>query len=374
MLSTDGNILKRAGSEVGERMIDYGTIFDELHIILYTRASEAGENLTLAPNVFVYPTRSTSRPKYLADAFRIAKAIIGARGFTSENSFVTAQDPFETALVGWRIKKKIGIPLQIQVHTDFLTFEFWRESFKNFLRMLLGRFLIKKADRVRVVSERIEGKLAGIGMNPNLMTVLPVFIDIQKLKSAPAAVDLHAKYPTRFVILMASRLTKEKNIPLGLRAVSALLKDASLLGAKPFLFIVGEGPEKGTIESEIRRLGLSESAVVEGWSDNLAGYYKTANLFLLTSNYEGYARTVIEAAALGCPVVMTNVGCAGEVIRDGRQGFVVGVKDLKGLTTKLKTIIENPGILRNLELGDRFVAELPSKADYLEHYKKSLLR
>ena len=62
---------------------------------------------------------------------------------------------------------------------------------------------------------------------------------------------------------------------------------------------------------------------MEPWTDDPFSYYKTADLFLLTSNYEGYGMAVVEAMAAGCPVIMTDVGLAGEVLIDKKDGLVV---------------------------------------------------
>ena len=55
-------------------------------------------------------------------------------------------------------------------------------------------------------------------------------------------------------------------------------------------------------------------------------------MFLLTSNYEGYGRTIVEAMAAGCPVVMTDVGIAREVIVDNKTGYVIPVGNTQTLT------------------------------------------
>ncbi len=124
---------------------------------------------------------------------------------------------------------------------------------------------------------------------------------------------------------MASRLTKEKNIGMAIKAMKGVIKQYPETG----LIIVGDGPEKNKLKAESRK--LKANVVFENWTDDLASFYKTADLFLLTSNYEGYGRTVIEAMVANCPVVMTDVGIAGEIIKDGYSGLVVPVGNAKKL-------------------------------------------
>jgi glycosyltransferase involved in cell wall biosynthesis len=92
---------------------------------------------------------------------------------------------------------------------------------------------------------------------------------------------------------------------------------------------------------------------------------KTADLFLVTSNYEGYGMTIVEALAAGCTVVSTDVGCAREVIQDGVNGFVVSVGDTNVLANVVRKIATR-------EI--KFTTKLPvplTKEEYLAAYKKS---
>mgnify|MGYP001615904923 CR=1 FL=1 len=158
MLSTDENILKN-GSEVRSRMFEYGKLVEEMHIIIKARNPKL--QTSNFGNVFIYPSNTIFGFK----TYNIAKSIIRnclpmgdlPKGEKLEirNYVITCQDPFETGLIGYFLKKKFKIPLHIQIHTDFLSPYFWRESLKNKIRVLLAKRIIPHADGIRVVSERI---------------------------------------------------------------------------------------------------------------------------------------------------------------------------------------------------------------------------
>lgn len=111
---------------------------------------------------------------------------------------------------------------------------------------------------------------------------------------------------------MASRLTREKNIELALRAFALARKSVLEAG----LVVVGDGDEKKRLLNVVRSLGISKAVIFEPWTDDLASYYKTADVFLNTSLYEGYGRTLVEARTAGIPVISTDVGVAYEVGAD----------------------------------------------------------
>lgn len=359
MLSRDPEIF-REHSEVRQRMIEYGSVFEELHVVVVTK-QRANNKEQIAKNVWVYPATFIS-------AFRVAASVIHASRFVLHN-FSTAQDPFELGLIASRLKKKFGIPLQLQVHTDFLSPYFGRESLKNRARVMLAKRLLPKADSIRVVSERIKKSLvvSGYALVANKISVLPIFVDTAKIKKAPVVESLHQKYPGRFIILMASRLTREKHILLALEAMRVLKNES--FAVRPMLVIVGDGPEQRKLKVESEKLKVLDSVVLEPRREELVSYYKTADLFLLTSNYEGYGRTVVEAAAAGLPVLMTNIGCADEVIREGVNGFIVPVGDKRALAEKLCVIFKNPKLLEPLRRAPP--PDLPSKKEYLTKYEAS---
>ncbi len=366
MISTDRNILK-PDSEARRRMIEYGGLVDELHIVIFTHKKQIGRpasNLRISDNIFVYPTNSPSRWFYVFGAVKIGKGVIKNSG---GKFLVTAQDPFETGLAGHFIAKKAGAPLQLQIHTDFLLPYFNKQSFLNSIRVLIAKFLIPRADCARVVSERIKKSMKSVSGHRPPAAILPVFIDIEKIKNAPAKINLRERYPQfDFIVLMASRLTKEKNIGMAIEAMKGVVKQFPKTG----LVIVGDGPEKNKLKAESRK--LKANVVFENWADDLASYYKTSDLFLLASNYEGYGRTIIEAMAASCAVVMTDVGIAGETIKDGYNGLVVPVGDVKKLEEAILKVAGDKFLRGNLVISAEYtLQDFPKKDEYLEEYRRA---
>ncbi len=351
-------------SKAVQRVALYGSLVKELHIIVFSNISLKLKTEKIADNVWIYPTNSKNRWCYILDAIKIGKKIGGV-------DLVTAQDPFESGIVGWRLAFIKKARLQIQIHTDFLSPYFVKDSILNKIRVRISRFILPKADNIRVVSDRIKNSLikSEIVKNWNNIIVLPIFTDIEYIKSYNPNINLHEKYPQfDFVILMASRLSEEKNISLALQAFKKVKEKYPKTG----LVIVGSGPEREKLMQQATQHNLQSNVVFEPWSDDLISYYKTADLFLNTSNYEGYGLTLIESASSKCPIVTTNVGVVGEIINEN-NALICNVGDIECMVQKIVLAIENRAI-RELLVKDALKAVSRvaiSKEDYLKEHKIS---
>lgn len=356
-ISTDRRAFE-AGSAVRSRFLDYGRLVSEFHVIVFAKKSLGFREESFPPNIFLYPTNSYTPLGYIWGAI---KQGLKLEYHTIRIDVVTTQDPFETGLVGFILARLLGAKLHIQIHTDFMSPYFARESLKNRIRVRLAKLILPRADALRVVSERIKRSLDGIVKEGTLITVLPIFSDQKSL--GVSTNDLKEKYPQfEKHILMASRLSSEKNIILALKAI----KEISTKHPRMGLIIVGSGPEEARLKNFVQKNNLGNNVIMEGWNDNLAPYYTSADVFLLTSNYEGYGLTVVEALFFGCPVVMTDVGCAGEVLHHGQNGLVVPVGNIKALTRALAHVVTG---------GVVFKAQKPdflNKEQYISAYIDSV--
>lgn len=371
MLSTDRNLFMN-DTEVRERTIKYGRLVEELHIIVFSVSSMGHAPQKISNNAWVYPTNSFNRWFYVHNAISIGKKLISSRpAFSSSPWLVTSQDPFETGLAGFRIAKKFKLPLQLQIHTDFLDPHFIHESHLNKARLKIARAIIPKATRIRVVSQKIKNSIIDTFSNVNSanIDVLPVFVDLEKIRTDVGALDLKKKYPQfNFHLLVVARLEQEKNVPLALFALKTVLRRHPKTG----LIIVGEGSEKIRLKKLIQHEGMSNNVVFEGWQRDLSSYYKTADGLLVTSNYEGFGRMFIEAAAVGCPIITTDVGVARELIMDDESSFICPVGNRACMGRNIARLIEHESVRRvySLKLKGRAVGiTISDEKTYLERYQ-----
>jgi glycosyltransferase involved in cell wall biosynthesis len=367
-IGTDRKIFEE-GSHVRARMVEYGKLFTELHIIIFTLEGTGFRKQKISDNVWIYPTKSKKRWRYPFDA----RTVFFQEMANVQPHVVTAQDPFETGLAAWLIRRKKPMKLHVQIHTDFMSPYFARQSGLNRLRVMIARWLLPKADGVRAVSDRIKQSLAKIKKTlPAKTTVLPIYTDISAFKDAPVLLDLHGMYPQfSFIILMASRLTPEKNIGFAL----ALLKEIIIKYPNVGLVIVGEGSDQRYLQGLALRYHVDRNVVFEPWQTNLASYYRTADVFLTTSLYEGYGLTLIEAAASGCPIVASDVGIVKQIVEQGVNGYVCDLAHQHTFLEKLMAMIADPELTATLKkaadtLAHQRVSEPHSV--YLTKYKEML--
>jgi glycosyltransferase involved in cell wall biosynthesis len=287
-------------SSATKRQIKYGAHFDELDIIGFSRASDRREVFKASENVHVYPTHSYSPLLYGLDAIEIAHKLRKPR-------VVSAQDPFETGLIAWFIARMYGVPLHVQVHTDFLSPEYSKLSIVNRIRAQLAEFILRRATRVRVVSDRIKQEIERQLHLRVPISVIPIFADVEHMRNIRPQKELIARFAQfRTKLLAVSRLESEKNIRLAINAFAqSAPRDACLI-------IVGGGSRRAPLESHARKLGVMNRVFFEG-AANASEYFALADLLLVPSRYEGYGLVIVESLAAGKPVLSTDVGIARDM-------------------------------------------------------------
>lgn len=288
--------------------------------------------------------------------------VIGKKILQQEKyDVVVAQDPFLTGLIGYWLKKKFHLGLNLQLHGDFLNNKYWlKKNLLNYVLYHLMKFLLYRSDSIRVVSKRIADSLNKIKINHDKITVVPIHVCWQKFNQTPPRFNLKDRYPGKFIILSVGRLAREKNLPLLIQSFKKVNNEFN----NTILIIVGDGPKRNQLKKLVSHLNLTDKVFFPGWQKDLVSFYKTADLFIVSSSSEGYNRTVIEAMACKLPVIMTDVGLAGEAIKNEVNGLIVKVNNTTDLTNAIIKLVSNNTLCQRLsEQGFKTVQSLLSEEE-----------
>ncbi len=313
------------------RAQQYAAELEQYIIVVFTRENEGYPDVQKIGNLTLYATNSLSKFGMLARAYRIGREVLAL--YPKEQFVISSQDPFESCLIARLLLPGTLHKHQVQIHGDVFNPASSHSSLLQRVRIFYGRRIIKHADRVRVVSDRIKRSVLSLGVPEDRMVVLPIFADLKELL-ALGAKRLRSQSPAvdrPLQILYVGRLSPEKNLGLLLSACARFKKSDSAFSLR----VVGDGPEKNILQNLAARLDIQNNVEFVDWTNDIASELSRADVFCLTSNHEGWGMVLQEAAAAGVPIVTTDVGCVGELLYDDVSALVVPVDDLDALVKAL---------------------------------------
>lgn len=154
-----------------------------------------------------------------------------------------------------------------------------------------------------------------------------------------AELPTYIKEQDSFTFVTACRLAKQKNLYMMIDAINQLIDK----GYNCKLEIYGIGPLKLELESYINKINKSNYIFLNGFSKDIHNIMAKSSVFLITSDYEGISNSMLEALAIGIPVIATDcpIGGARLYIKNGINGFLIPCKDVDALVEKLEFSINN---------------------------------
>ena len=178
------------------------------------------------------------------------------------------------------------------------------------------------------------------------------FKKIDALSKHPCPPDLTSE-GIPFIVGLG-RLAVQKGFDLLIKAHSAVLNN----GIDHRLVVIGEGPDKSILWQLCQDLGITNSVVFLGYSNNPYPALKQASLFCLSSRYEGQPKALMEACVLGVPVVSTDcLTGPREILEDGRYGDLVATESVDALSEAIARHFENPTRLKEKAQASAAYAE-----------------
>ncbi len=213
--------------------------------------------------------------------------------------------------------------------------------FRSRLFPKLMRWFYPWADSVVAVSEAAREDLTAVaGLEPEQVRVInnPV-VTPQLFDKAESPLEhpwFAAGQPP--VVLGVGRLVTAKNFPLLLRAFAEVRRE---LPAR--LMILGDGEQRPLLESLAVDLDIADDVAMPGFTENPYAYMARAKVFVLSSSFEGLPTVLIEALALGTPVVATDCPSGpAEILEKGRWGTLVPLDDERALAEGILNVLGNP--------------------------------
>lgn len=335
-----------------QRNIDYGQYVKKIISITHSPKRMGLKKKVLSDEVVIYPTSSTNPIFFIFDALRLSREIF----FDHKIDLVLTQDPFITGLVGWLLKREYQCKYLIHFHGDFWENKYWlREKWYNFILLLLSRFLVRKADGIKVVSFGIKNKLVKAGIERNKIRVIPTPVNLNKfVYCEPEKVkELRKKINGNWkTIINVGRKDPAKDYQTLFKAVRIVREK---YGKLAFWQI---GADIKLDESIRFSENIKLSSIGKISQNELANYYHASDIYVSSSQHESFGKVLIEAMAAGLPIVATATTGSKDIIQDGINGFLVPVGDSETLARKILYLLNNPFKAKEMsEKGREIVKE-----------------
>jgi glycosyltransferase involved in cell wall biosynthesis len=342
-------------SEDVQRMKSYATQLDAYVVVTNSYKPHGLQQLRLAPNFEAIPTDAFTPLDSILRMLWIGWKVLRSR----KVDLIQAQDPLVTGLVAVILGKLFRLPVNVCIYGPNAYDEHWLASqWSHRLHAPISRWVMRQSQGLQVDGQLTARRLVGAGYAPDRVAVKPVvpsnldrFLAVERTAPLPGA-------PVR--LLYVGRFASQKNLGMLLEVVKLLRARCQSAFE---LTLIGKGPGEEQLRAAVTRDGLAPVVKFGGQlpRERITEAFADADVFVLTSDYEGYPRVLMEAAAAGLPVVTTAVSGADEAIADEISGYIVPVRAGQAAAEKLTALIESPEL--RTKMGSAARAHIRTQLD-----------
>lgn len=227
------------------------------------------------------------------------------------------------------------VPAVIHQPHGHVFYAYWGPA-RTALYLQLERVAARWTDRIVTLTDRgaAEHRARGVGRASQFVTI-PSGVPTERLRAhAPARAEARRALgiaPDAFAIVAVGRLVPVKGFDVlveALPGVFAAVPDACVT-------FVGDGPDRGMLERRIAALGVASRVRFAGAQPDVSRFLAAADVLAAPSRNEGMGRALVEAMALGVPIVASAVGGIPDVVGDGQHGRLVPSDDPRALAAAL---------------------------------------
>lgn len=298
------------------------------------------------PGVLFHRVEIPNEPKLVAPGTEVALLSRGIEILKSRRmdvDFINAHYAIPHGLVAVVLSKFFGVPAVVTVHGS----DVWKLPLDSAFRES-ARLVFEKAGILVAVSESLRGEVLDF-LGPDAQRdihVLGIAVRIGRFADAQAQPDLLARGGPK--ILSVGRFDyQQKRLDVLLEAFRKIVEYFQTAR----LILVGEGrnAELARLEQDIKRLDLEKHVIlIRGVFKRLPSIYRAADLFVLTSQFEGFPNSLCEAAASGLPIVTTPVGSVPDYFLEGNNCLYAKIGDVDDLTEKMVRLLLDRQLRRTM--------------------------
>jgi len=264
---------------------------------------------------------------------------------------IHVHQPFSLGREGLKFASKLKIPLVFTYHAKYEDYVHYVPFLpENLLSDLVKKEAVNfanKCDLTITPSEGIKKIIKRRGVDANLIRVLPTGVDCESFTKGDG-LKIRKKYNIKAdekLFLNIGRINEEKNLIMLLKSIKLIILENS----KVKMMFIGEGFLKEPLIGLTKKWGIEKNVIFTGFVayEKVKDYWQAADVYLQTSKSETQGITILEAMAVGLPIVAVKATGTEDFILDNKNGFLTK-NNIKDFSDRIRFLLKNPSIKKRI--------------------------